>query len=186
MYTIKAAQALLNDVADENSLTLAQSPDFGMMVPKEEAEAARLDKFLSDLVAQGFVKKQPNKSRPLVTYTKDNLVVLVREPTGAKYRCITGVDITVDGKYTAMAEGTGFMASIIRSLNESPKVWNPAQIENHLDKIETLLFNRDLMDWCSDNLYGDSTKLDKVRTVFGELRTAVEVAIDPTRASELK
>jgi hypothetical protein len=154
MYTIKTAQALLTDVADKNSITLAQSPDFGVMVPKEDAEAARLDKFLSDLVAQGFVKNQPNESRPLVTYTKDNLVVLVREPTGAKYRCITGVDITVDGKYTAMAEGTGFMASIIRSMNESSKVWNPTQVGQHLDKIETLLFNTTLNSWCINNLYG--------------------------------
>lgn len=186
MFTIKSAQALLNDVADKNSITLAQTPDFGVVVPREEAEAGRLDKFLSDLVDQGFVKKQPNESRPLITYTKDNLVVLVREPIGAKYRCITGVDITVEGKYTPMAEGTGFMASIVQSMNEAQKVWNPVQVEQHLDKIETLLFDRALMDWCSDNLYGDSTKLDKVRTVFGELRTAVAVATDSTRDSQSK
>lgn len=184
MFTIKSAQALLNDVADKNSITLAQAPDFGVVVPREEAEAGRLDKFLSDLVAQGFVKKQPSESRPLITYSKDNLIVLVREPIGAKYRCITGVDITVDGKYTPMAEGTGFMASIVQSMNEATKAWTSVQVEQHLDKIDILLDSPALMNWCSDN--GNQIKLKKVRTAFGELRTAVEVAIDSTRDSQSK
>jgi hypothetical protein len=141
MYTIKTAKALLNNLADYHSITLQQSPDFGVVIPKEEAEAGRVEKFLESLEDEGFTKKQAVKSNVTsYTYTKNNLVVLVRGATATKYPSITGVDLVLDGKYTPLAEGMQFLAKLLPTqITEGEG--DATYMQEVLDDVMVLLYN---------------------------------------------